>query len=844
MWGWTSLQRLAQDMRFALRLMGRSKGFTAVAILSLALGIGANTAMFSITDALMLRMLPVRNPEQLVILSETSDQNLLGANFQYPAFRKFRDLTQVFSDVTAVCLLRRSNVIVNGPGGGLDPGTVGVGLVSGTYFSTLGASAAIGRTFTPDDDRVPGGHAVTVISYRYWERRFGLAPDVIGRTLTLNATTYTILGVTAPGFSGDWIGEPTSLWIPIAMQSQVMLERPGLLDNPNPPWVRVIARVKSGMTIAQAQAAAQVLNRQILRDLAGEHPTPEAMREIAKLRLNLDPAARGFSPQRTSFQQPLILLLTVVGLVLLIACANIANLLLARSTARQREIAVRLALGAGPGRILRQLLTESLLLATLGGALGMLVAVWGTNALLKILSTGPFSPVGCAICGSLYVDVHPDWRILAFTAALCMLTGLLFGLAPAVRASRLSLSPALKGNAAGSPGRFGLGKALVVSQVALSIVLLIGAGLFVRTLRNLKSQDMGFDRDHVLLIWTAPNHIGRQGAALGNFYETVQQRIASVPGVVSASPSAFGLMGSDGGGSPVRVLGYRPRPDEDRFVRWSLVAPRFFSTVGMRLELGRDFTERDTETAPRVAIVNDSFARHYFPDQNPIGKRFGMRRDTGNEIEIVGLVRDAKYNTTRDKNTKMIYIPFRQDLGHLYTMRLAVRTDHESPALTTRIRDELRSLDRNLPILGIESIEQQLNQSLAQERLIATLSGFFGAVALLLASMGLYGVMSYTVARRTNEIGIRLALGATRAGVLGMVLRESVWLAGLGIAIGVPATLAATRLISAMLFGVSASDPWTVGAAAVLLIVVAALASFVPARRASKVDPLMALRYE
>ena len=830
MWGWTSLQRIGQDLRYGVRLMARSKGFTAVAALSLALGIGANTAMFSITDALMLRMLPVRNPERLVTLSE-GDFSF----FQYPTFQKFRNLKQVFSDVTAVCLIRRSNVIVNGPGGGLDAGTVGVGLVSGTYFSTMGANAFIGRTLTPDDDRVPGGHPVAVISYRYWERRFGREPGVVGRTLTLNGTTYTILGVTTPGFSGDWIGEPTSLWIPIAMQSQVMLERPGLLSNPNPPWVRILARMQPGVTLSRAQSATQVLNQQILRDLAGPNPTPYALREIAKLHLDVNPAARGFSPRRTAFGRPLVVLLTVVGLVLLIACANIANLLLARSTARRREIAVRLALGAGPTRILRQLLTESLLLATLGGALGMLVAVWGTSALLKIVASGRLA---------LDLDVAVDLRILGFTAALCILTGLLFGLAPAIRASRVPLLSALKGIGASSAGRFSLGKALVVSQVALSIVLLIGAGLFVRTLRNLKSQDMGFDRDHVLLIWTAPDHIGRQGAALATFYDTVQSQVSSLPGVVSASPSAFGLLGDQGGGSPVKVLGYKPGPNEDRFVPWSLVAPRFFSTVGMRLDLGRDFTERDTEKAPRVAIVNESFARHYFGDENPVGKRFGMRRDTGAEIEIVGLVRDAKYNTARERNLMMIYIPFRQDLGHLYSMCLTVRTTHESAALTARIRDELRSLDRNLPILGIESIEQQVDQSLVQERLIATLSGFFGALALLLASMGLYGVMSYIAARRTNEIGIRLALGASRGSVLWMALRETIALVIVGIAIGVPAALAAARLISTLLFGVSASDPMTVAGASVLMIGVATLAGFVPARRASKVDPMVALRYE
>ncbi len=525
------IENLIQDLRYAGRMLRKSPAFTAIATMSLALGIGANTAMFSITDALMLRKLPVRNPEQLVALNLHGDMGM-APFFPYPVFQKMRPLTQFFSDVTAVCPLDRSNVTVNGPGGGLDPAKVGVALVSGTYFSTLGASVVIGRTFTADDDRVPGGHPVTVISDRYWKRRFAQAPDVTGRTLTLNGTTYTILGVTAAGFTGDWIGEPTDFWIPIAMQSQVMLERPGLLNNQNAPWVRILARFKAGVKPQEAQAAAQLIFQQMF---LGADPSPQALQQTAKIRLVLEDAARGFSPRRKSFGKPLMLLLTVVGLVMLIACVNIANLLLARSTARQREIAVRLALGAGPSRILKQLLAESLLLAAIGGAFGLLVSLWSTSVLLKIVATGPLS---------MDLDVHPNGRIFAFTAALCLLTGLLFGLAPAVRASRVPVSAALKGSGEGSPRWFGLGKALVVLQVALSIVLLIGAGLFARTLGALKSLDLGFDRDRVLLIWTAPGHIGRQGAALASFYEAVQTQIASVPGGLSTSPSAFGLMGN------------------------------------------------------------------------------------------------------------------------------------------------------------------------------------------------------------------------------------------------------------------------------------------------------------
>jgi predicted permease len=831
MWGWASLERLVQDLRYGMRMLLRSPGFTAAAVLSLALGIGANTAIFSVIDALLLKRLPVPHPERLYTFGFQGG----GIDFEaYPTYEKFREVPDLFDGIAAICMLDRSNITINGPGGGTDPATVRVGLVSGTYFSMFGVQPIAGRVLTPDDDKVPGGHPVAVISYDYWQRRFNRAPDIAGRSFTLNGLTYGILGVAQAGFKGDVIGFPTDLWIPMAMQSQVMLERPGLLTNPNPPWLRIVARLKPGVPVSKAEAAEQIAWVRAVGEM--RNLTPRMLDEHLRVRVALVPSSRGYSNQRDTFQQPLLILMVTVGLVLLIACANIANLLLARSSARRREMAVRLAIGAGRARILRQLLTESLLLASLGGAAGIALAIWGSNALTKFISIGIRD-----------LGLSPDVRMLGFTVGLSLLTGILFGLIPAAQATRLSVYSALSGRgatAAGSAGRFGLGKMLVIAQVALSLVLLTGAGLFARTLRNLKTQDVGFDRERVILVWTAPQHEGRQGATVASLFETVLERINGLPGVRAASPSAFGLLGNLGGSPVPNVEGYTPQSQEDPFVPWSLVAPGYFDAAGIKLLLGRDFTLRDRETAPRVAIVNETFARHYFGDRNPVGKHFGMRRDTGTPIEIVGVVRDSRYTSLRDANTRMIYIPYRQDLAHLYTMCVVVRGTGQSAGLTGEVRDAMRAIDPNLPILKIDTAEEQLDESLVEERLIAGLSGFFGMLAVLLACVGLYGVMAYTAARRTNEIGIRLALGASGRGVLAMVLKESLWLVLAGIVIGVPVTLAVTRLIAARLFGISPADPWTICAATALMIAVAAAAGFLPARRAAQVDPMAALRYD
>jgi predicted permease len=838
---------LWQDVNYGLRMLRRSPVFTAVAVLSLALGIGANTTIFSVVDALMLKTLPVRNPEQLVQVT-TSDAGFYSS---YPSFERYRDLTDVFSGVSAICLVDRYNVrLNNAPGGPAlnDAGQVGIGLVSGNYFSTLGVGTVIGRPLSADDDREPGGHPVAVISYSYWERRLQRASDVVGRTLTMNDTTYSIVGVAPRGFSGEWIGQPSDVWVPIAMQAQVVPEKP-LLTDPRANWVRIIARVKPGVAIRQAEAVAQVRYQQLLRERAGPNPSPPESQRIAQSQLLLASEARGFSPQRQSFGQPLMIVMIVVGLVLLIACANVANLLLARAAVRQQEIVVRAALGASRSRIVRQLLTEGFLLVGAGGALGALFAAWGTSALAAFLGSG-LPRMGFSTPVTIDLDLRLDLRMLAFTAAVCLVTGLLFGLAPAFRASRVALAPLLGRRGAdsgGSAGRFSLGKGLVILQVALSLLLLVGAGLFLRTLRNLKSQDIGLERQNVLLVWAAPFQTGRSGAAVAALYQTVQKRISALPGVISASPSNAGVLTGGGSGAPserLTVEGQSPKPGLSGGIAGAAVGPGFFNTTGMTLLAGRDFTERDTETSPHVAIINETLARFEFGEKNAIGKHFTRVGETAYSWEIIGVVKDTKDRNLRQKDLGVTYAPYRQQVNRLAIMCLAVRTSGNPASVAARVRQELGDIDPGLPVLNITTVDEQLNGILIQERLTAALAGFFGVLATLLACLGLYGVISYTTARRTNEIGIRLALGATSVHVLRMVLKESLVLVLVGIAIGVPVAFAATRLIATMLFGVGAADPLTIGIAIVLMIAVATLAALVPARRASRVDPLVALRYE
>jgi predicted permease len=823
MWGWTSLERLWQDLRYGARMLGRNPGFTAVAVLSLALGIGANTAIFTVIDALLLKTLPVKDPQELAILRAHDPARTTA--IYHPLYVKFREQSKVFSAVAAILETERSNITL---AHGAELGDVEVGLVSGNYFANLGVPAVIGRTFTLADDRVAGGHPVAVISYRFWERYFGLARDVLGKTLNLNGQSFSIVGVTARGFTGDWVGRPTDVWFPLMMHARVMPEiewaarmRWGISGLERSP-VRVIARLNPGTSPVQAQAATQVLFQQFLRDESGPNPSPERLKAISLQRIELDPAARGFSPQRDAYGQPLAILMAVVGLVLLIACANVANLLLVRNAARERELAVRLAIGASRPRIVRQLLTESVLLATLGGALGLLFASWGTTFLAPMIASGPQD--------SVRLDLQPDLRILTFTAGLCLVTGILFGLLPAFRSSRGTLASALVARGAIAGGSSGkLGRILVAAQVALSLILLIGAGLFAQTLRNLKSFNLGFDREHLLLVWTSPAQTGRVGQSLVDFSVSVREKLAALPGVVSVGLGNIGILNGD---------------DMSGCCGRSAIAPRFFETVGVPLIAGRDITERDTEKSPHVVVIDETTSRHLFGNENPIGKYTDKPGDEDYPTQVVGLVKDASLGSPRGKMGRS-FVPYRQFTRLLRaTWCVVVRASGDPVRLASQVRHELRGLDSTLPIFKINTVDQQLEDVIVRDRLIAALAGFFGVAAVLLASIGLYGVMSYTTARRTQEIGIRLALGASRENVLSMVLRESLVLVGVGAAIGVPIALALGTLISSRLFGVAATDPITIIAATSLMISVAALASFLPARRASQVDPMIALRWE
>jgi predicted permease len=856
-WGFPWLESLFQDLRYGLRMLRRSPGLTAVAVLSLGLGIGANTAIFSAIDALLLKQLAVREPEQLVAFHRVAPGGST-TGFGFPVYEEFLGLDGVFSGVAAITAAEVSNVVIGGPGGALQEGQARADIVTGNYFSVLGAGAMLGRTLTEEDDRVLGGHPVCVISYGYWKRAFDGTGEIAGRTLLLNGTTYDVVGVAARNFSGDWVGRPTDIWFPVSMLYQVRPEVPPAGRGSRRLSYRVVGRLRPEVELRRSETAAQAILHQSLRHEAGLQPTREQVQQIGRTRLVLDPASRGYSPQRESFMQPLAILMTIVAIVLLIACGNVANLLLARSAARRREMAVRLAIGAGRARIVRQLLTESVLLAALGGVLGSLLAWWGTSVLQRLVASGPAG--SWALSADL--DLQPDGRVLAFTSILCMLTGILFGLAPALRGSRVSLSPALteRGASAGGSGgrRLGARNLLVTAQVALSIVLLVATGLFIRTLHNLKAQDLGLDRERVLLVWSSLSQTGRpgltevqKGKELAALYRITQDRVASLPGVVSASPSVNGLLAGGGFGGPrVKIEGRAATESADARAQYHIVGPAFFSTIGQRLLQGRDFTNEDTEDAPPVAIINQSMARYFFGSQSPLGKRFSFD-ESGNPPprEIVGVVTDANYTSPReDKNRMRFYFPYRQEVPshrlRQIRMCLAVRTAGNPADFAGSVRTEMRSIDPRLAVLNIATIEEQIDDLLFQERIITRLSGFFGVLAGLLACAGLYGVMSYSVVRRTHEIGIRLTLGSTPASMLRMVLGESLVLVLAGIAFGVPAAIAAARLISTRLYGIGAADLLSIGTATALMLGVSVVAALVPAHRASRVDPMTALRCE
>ena len=833
------IQDFVQDLRFGTRTLRKSPGFTIVAVLTLALGIGANTAIFSILNAVLLRNLPVKNPKELVLLGTGRGQGSTGGVddvlYSYRFYEELAKRNQVFSETSAMM-----SVLFDGMHGrvegsaSLEP--MNVQLVSGTYFSMLGVEPILGREFTKLDDEPLGAQAIAMISYSWWTRRFARDPAVIGKTIAIGPTLYSIVGVTAGNFSGTTVGESPDVWIPLSMQKQVSPGWNGLEDR----WwdsLYILARLKPGVSVAQAEAGINVLAKAIWRDFAGPVIPPHRQRNIDEAWIPLTSAARGLSELR-EYSLPLQILLVVVALVLLIACANIANLLLARTANRQREIAVRTAVGAGRARVFRQLLTESLLLACLGGVLGLLFASWASRAILVWISAGP---------ESLPLNIAPDVRLLAFTFLISLVTALLFGTLPALRSTHVNLTDAFKsGRGAAALGvRSRFSSALIVSQVALSFVLLIGAGLFLRTLVNLTHVNTGFDEKSVLLFAIDPPAVGyKVDSRLVNLYQQLEQRVAAEPGVLADSVSLL-TFNQGGWSTSVSVLGGGPSLSDNPNVMHNAVGRGYFATMGIPLLTGRVFGPQDTATSAKVAVINQTMARLYFPDGSPIGRRFGIEGDPAYaaDFEIIGVVKDAKYESLGESPEPGAYYLYSQIL-HQFYYDFEVRYSGDPRPIIAEVRSTAASVDPNLPVVYQSTLAEQVGRSVASQSLTARLSAFFGLLAVFLASIGIYGLTSYGVARRTNEIGIRVALGAPRARVFWIILRDVLLFASTGLALGVPIALAVGQLVSSLLFGVKPADPATMVVTATLLLVLNVAAGYLPARRAMRVDPMVALRYE
>ena len=833
------IENFLQDICYGMRMLAKNPGVTTVVLLSLALGIGANTAIFSLLNAVVLKALPVQHSEQLVQFSETYPDGSENSNLSYPYFERLRHRNQSLSGVFAFTELGRVNV---GFAGKAD---LAIGQVAtGGYFSTLGLTPVAGRYFTDEDDKARS--PVAVISYAFWQRRFGGDPFIVDKSITVNQAPLTVIGVTPPAFLGLQVGDSPDITVPMTLLGQLTPGPPDW-DGAFDTWLEIMGRLKSGVTRQQAQAEFDLLHHQLLTDFAptaGPDERQYVARMLANSRLNVKPGAKGFEwGLRHDFSLPLQILMMMVGAVLLIACANVANLLLARATARQKEIAVRLALGAGRARLVRQLLTESVLLAAISGAVGFLVAWWGSQLLLRMVSTGD-SP--------LPVDLTPDLRILAFTTGVSLLTGVLFGLAPALRATRINLTPSLKegrGQFAGQGRRraFGLDRILVAAQIALSLTLLVGAVLFVRSLQKLWAIDPGYDRNNVLMFSLDPRLAGyKENGKLADLYRRVLNDLRTLPGVRSASLSLVRPVDDEAYWvNVISAIDGRKLPENEGIrIAVNALSPGYFATLGTPMLIGREFGPEDNEKSPQVAIISEILARRCFGSENPLGR--SITRHGGAQFRIVGVVKDSRYGGVRDLPRSVLYTPFFQlSLADVFfSTTFEVRYSGGLSTMLDEVRRQVHTIDPNLPLFRVKTLEVQTRDSFVKERLIATLSTFFGFLAVLLACIGLYGTLAFGVARRTGEIGVRMALGARQHDVLWMVLRETLLVVTIGVAVGFPCAVAASRLLASQLFGVKPTDVVALSGGSLLLAAVALFAGYLPAKRASEVDPMVALRYE
>jgi predicted permease len=839
-WGWNWLETFLQDAGYGLRSMLRTPAITVVALISLALGIGANTAIFSFLDAVMLRSLPVSDPQRLVKLGNDdwdgiTDSFACPELYSYPFYRQFQRKNAVFSDTAA--MFSMTNEVHGFIDDRLDSELIHVQTVSGTYFQTLGVGASMGRVLNEADDSSEGDHPVVVISDGFWKRMFGADPSVLRHKLKLGNVVYDIVGVAPAEFFGTMVGESPDAWAPLSMAG-VIPPGWGNYKGNFSESLHILGRLKPGVTLEQATANVNLLFPQILRGFPDARLTQENLADLQRAHVELEPMARGLSNLRRAYSEPLMILMVIVALVLLIACANIANLLLARSTARARELAVRQALGAGRSRIIRQLLTESLLLALAGGALGIAFAASTSRLLLRMISRG---------YDTVPLDVSLNLRLLAFTCAVTICTALLFGTLPALRATRLQLVDSLKSGrgASTAAGRTPLAKILVVSQVALSLVLMVCACLFLRTLVNLNHVDTGFNKENVLRLDIDTDITGYKGEdpRLTPLFKQIEDRVGALPGVEAASFSAFTFL-EGSWNTNIRVPGMPVNRDAN--VSHNIIGNGYFATMQIPILAGRAFGPQDTATSQHVAIISERMARTLFPAGSPIGRTYFIGSDNSldspRETQVIGVARDVKFQRLEKPASYIDYLPYTQREWGFGNFE--VRYSGNFSAIANEVQQAIHAVDRRLPISHVMPLDEQVARSFTNQTMIAELSAFFGLVAVFLSCIGLYGLMSYLVGRRTGEIGIRMALGANRSEVGWQVIREIGILVLAGIVIGVPVTLSGIRLVRNMLYGLSGTDPFSLTAAVALLLFAGLAAGYLPARRASRVDPVVALRDE